>query len=171
MVRTRTRASARRGVAVVELAVLLPFLLVVLLGIWEVGRLIEVQQILNNAAREGARIAAQGQIINQTSAPTQIQVNSGTPDVYDTVKNYLTRAGIDTTGMQLNFAFTSGNTALTDPYQATKGQSFQVTVSIPFNNVRWTVLSLTNITQLSATVVWQSLVDDPFTINTTLPSW
>jgi ABC-2 type transport system ATP-binding protein len=56
MVRTRFRTSARRGVAVVELAVLLPFLLVVLLGIWEVGRLIEVQQILNNAAREGARI-------------------------------------------------------------------------------------------------------------------
>src|SRR5205085_12679859 len=74
MARIVSKKTPRRGAAVVELALLLPFLLVVLVGIWEVGRLIQVQQALNNAAREGAGLAAPGEIINQTSAPTRIQV-------------------------------------------------------------------------------------------------
>src|SRR5215470_4385094 len=56
MLRTRPARPRRDAAAVVELALLLPFLLVVNLGIWEVGRLIQVQQVLNNAAREGARL-------------------------------------------------------------------------------------------------------------------
>lgn len=47
----------QRGVAVVEGAmVLLPFL-VMLLGIFEAGRFFNVQQVLTNASREGARLA------------------------------------------------------------------------------------------------------------------
>jgi len=171
MLRTRPARPRRDAAAVVELALLLPFLLVVILGIWEVGRLIQVQQVLNNAAREGARLAAQGQIINQVGAPTQIAVSTGTPNVQDTVKNYLARAGLDTTNLQVGFAYVSGDTTLTDPYQGSKGQQFQVQVTLPFQNVRWTLLNLTGSTQLTATVTWESLVDDPFTLDTTLPSW
>ena len=69
----------------------LGFLLV--LGTWELGRTVQVYQILNDAAREGARLAAQGQIINLEGSYTQINVNTGSPDVFDAVKNTLSAAG------------------------------------------------------------------------------
>ena len=36
----------RSGTAAVELAICLPFLLVVVMGIWEVGRMVQVQQLV-----------------------------------------------------------------------------------------------------------------------------
>jgi len=168
----RSRAAGRRsGVAAVEFAFLLPFLLILLLGVWEIGRLIEVQQILNNAAREGARLASLGRIINQNSAATDIHVSTGTPNVTSTVTNYIRQAGIDTTNLTVTFAYTTGNTGLTEPYQAVKGQRFKVSLTLPFNNVRWTLLGLSNITTLADSVEWSSMIDDPFTVNTTLPTW
>jgi len=86
MLRTRPARPRRDAAAVVELALLLPFLLVVIIGIWEVGRLIQVQQALNNAAREGTRLAAQGQIISQVGAPTQIAVSTGTPSALNDIQ-------------------------------------------------------------------------------------
>src|SRR5437667_1399294 len=67
-IRAHGRPAPRDGVAAVEFAVLIPFILTLLLGIWEVGRMIEVQQTVNNAAREAARQATTGQFTN-----TQIQ--------------------------------------------------------------------------------------------------
>jgi Flp pilus assembly protein TadG len=161
---------SRRAVATVELALLLPFLLVVLLGLWEVGRLIQVQQTLNNAAREGARVAAQGLTIKDSSTEL-VGATTGNVNVQDTIKNYLREAGIDTTGIQVTFTYLSGDTSLTQPYQAVKGQRFRVAVTLPFNNVRWTLLSLTNTSQMNASVEWRSVVDDPFNLDTNIPSW
>ncbi len=48
----------RRGAAILELALLLPLLMMLVLGILEFGRALVVQEILTNAAREGARRAA-----------------------------------------------------------------------------------------------------------------
>ncbi len=50
----------RRGVAAVELALLLPLILLLLMGLWEIGRAIDVQQLMSNAAREGGRQASTG---------------------------------------------------------------------------------------------------------------
>jgi Flp pilus assembly protein TadG len=47
-----------RGAAAVELAVILPLLLLILFGIMEFGRAYNVQVSLTQAAREGARYAA-----------------------------------------------------------------------------------------------------------------
>ncbi len=58
----RLRVEHRYGAASVELALVLTFVLVpILLGIWEVGRMVEVQQNLYNAVREGGRQASTGQ--------------------------------------------------------------------------------------------------------------
>ena len=43
----------RRGTACVEFAVVLPMLLIFILGILEIGRYIDVYQILNAAANQG----------------------------------------------------------------------------------------------------------------------
>ena len=46
-----------RGSAMVETAITIPLLLVLMVGIFEVGRAYETWQVLTNAAREGARMA------------------------------------------------------------------------------------------------------------------
>src|SRR5882724_7602053 len=42
------RNDARSGSAAVELAVVLPVLVTLLVGIWEVGRMVQVKQIMSN---------------------------------------------------------------------------------------------------------------------------
>ena len=58
--------SRERGSAMVETAIVLPILLVLMVGIFEVGRAYETWQVLTNAAREGARMA----VMPSGSVPT-----------------------------------------------------------------------------------------------------
>lgn len=169
--RRSSSATPRSAVAAVEFAFVLPLLVVLMLGVWEVGRLIQVQQILQNACREGARLAAQGHTINSTGAPIDIQVSSGSPNVQTTISNYLRQSGVDPTGLTVTFVYTSGDTTLTQPYQGVKGQQFRVSMTLPFNNVRWTLLGVTGITTLKSSADWECLVDDPFSLDPTIPSW
>src|SRR5438093_1490490 len=54
----RSRAGrSRQGTATVEFAIVAPLLVFLMLGMVEYGRLVMVQQMLTNAAREGARVA------------------------------------------------------------------------------------------------------------------
>jgi Flp pilus assembly protein TadG len=174
----RRQYRPRRGVAAVELAVVFLFFLIpLLIAVWEVGRLIQVQQLVSNAAREGARLAAQGNTINSSGSATQIMASTGTPNVHDTVYQYLYGAGLTNlspTDVTVAFAFTPASgypTGLTDPYQGVKNQPFTVSVSVPWDRVRWVNLGLLRPTAVSFTVSWQMLVDDQFTVNQTLPSW
>jgi Flp pilus assembly protein TadG len=54
--KTDTR-NRERGQAMVETAIAIPLLLMLMVGIFEVGRAYETWQVLTNAAREGARMA------------------------------------------------------------------------------------------------------------------
>ena len=49
--------NRERGSAMVETAICIPLLLVLMVGIFEVGRAYQTWQVLTNAAREGARMA------------------------------------------------------------------------------------------------------------------
>jgi Flp pilus assembly protein TadG len=176
----RSSGRRRRGVAAVEFAFVVPLLLLLLVGIWELGRIINVQIILNNAARDAARLGAQANLVNTFGNYTQISYGTGTPNIQGDVQAYLQAAGItNLSGLVIEFQFmqpaTVGGTMPTatnaDPYTGVKNQPFRVRVSIPYDNVRWTSLSLINPTTLTAEAYWQCLVDDPFTINTTLPGW
>lgn len=50
--------SDKRGVATLELALLLPFLMLMLLGIFDYSRAIHAKNIITNMSREGANLAA-----------------------------------------------------------------------------------------------------------------
>lgn len=185
----RTRRSDRTGVAAVEFAVVVGTILVpVLIGVWEVGRLIHVQQIVSNSAREGARLAAQGVTVNQIGAPTLIMTNIdpanndlNQPNVKSVAFHALQGAGltaIDWDDVDVEFAFVDSPPGAvpgaTEPWQGVKGQVFRVRVSISregYNKVRWSNFGLVNPERVSYEVFWSNLVDDPFVVNTTLPNW
>jgi Flp pilus assembly protein TadG len=185
---------ARRGVASVELA-LVTILLVVplMIGIWEVGRLVQVQQVVSNATREGARLSSQGYTINASGAPTQIKINSGTTSVKNAVYQYLYAAGLTNlqpSDVTVTFAYVTGRTTdyvpvagdpsgtsypagskPPEPCFGEKGQVFVLTVSIPWDRVRWVNLGLVNPSTVSFTVSWEMLADERFQVNEQLPTW
>jgi Flp pilus assembly protein TadG len=104
MVHARRR-ERRHGIAAVEVAVVLPVLVAILLGVWEVGRLLMVQNILDNAAREGARLTATAAFFasNNHTDPTNSQTitlnppsTNGDYEVQKRVLLYLSSAGLNT---------------------------------------------------------------------------
>ncbi len=56
--RLRRIVSADGGAAAVEMALVLPFLMIVLMGIIEFGRVLYSHQVITNAAREASRASA-----------------------------------------------------------------------------------------------------------------
>ena len=90
--RSRSRNRSRRGSVVVETAIVLSILLTGLLGIFEYGRLVMIRQLMNNAAREGARMA----VVSTTSQPTVT-----TQQITDTVNAYLAGQAIQNVVIQI----------------------------------------------------------------------
>jgi len=80
-------SSADRGATAVEFALLLPLLLLIVMGIIDFGRMLNAQQTLTQAAREGARLVALGQpnVTGRTQAaatglsPVGVAVQSSCP--------------------------------------------------------------------------------------------
>lgn len=56
-VRQSRQRKARLGAAVVEFAIVSPLMILLTMGMIEIGRVVMVKQILVNASREGARLA------------------------------------------------------------------------------------------------------------------
>src|SRR5437667_10401116 len=147
MISAVPRSTERRGAAAVELAITVGLVCWLLLGMWEIARMVEIQQIVGNAAREGARQASTGQV-----SDTQ---------VIQVVKQYLQDAGIPAaTAANANVTVTnlgfSGNPTPPDnnPVNATELDRLQITVSIPFESVRW--ISLYLVTNSSTTITGQT---------------
>ena len=70
---TMTRFKSERGTAMIELALMLPLVLFISVGIFEFGRAYETMQVLTNAAREGARVAV---LPNQPTDIVKTRVNA-----------------------------------------------------------------------------------------------
>lgn len=136
-------------------------------GIWEVGRLIQVKQIMTNAAREGAR-SASGAYVDGT--PVSVDA------VKATVRNYMTAAGLPSaavSGAVIQLVNQSGND-WTNPSDAQPLDAFQVTVTIPggapFDSLMLGPFNkLTDVNQIAVAVNWQSSTDEQITVGSQLP--
>src|SRR5579871_1392214 len=84
MPRSRRKLENRRGNVAVEAAFCLPILLTLMMGMWEVSQMVQLSQVLSNAARSGARYAALGNLNGTNITAAMVQQN---------VQNYLTGAG------------------------------------------------------------------------------
>lgn len=152
-VRTRNRV----GAAAVELAVCLPLLLIIVFGIWEVGRMVTAQQLIANAAREGGRQAAAG-LVDATT-------------VRQFVVNYLNMNGL--TGVTLQDVTLTNLTdaSRSDPMTAEQLDQFRITVNVSYASIRWsTVAQLTPTSVLTASADWYSMRDLPVTVSLTIPT-
>ena len=74
---SRTRRG-RRGQALAEITLCLPFLLILALGIIEVSRMLEIRHVMSSLTREGANLATRGGTLEEALDVTRInQMVSG----------------------------------------------------------------------------------------------
>ncbi len=148
----------RRGVAAVEMALTLPLVLTLLVGTWEVGRIIEVQQYLNVGAREAARQAGSGIVSN--SQVQQVAINYIRNALGDTSGTMTKNLTVTVTVYPASSPSTPENIDVT---QANSLDLIVISVSIPYQDVRWNGLStITGANSLQAQSTWVCLKDYPF---------
>jgi Flp pilus assembly protein TadG len=104
----------RRRAAVVEFAIVAPLFFLLVLGMIEFGRLVMVQQILTNGAREASRLA----VLDGTT----------TSMVQSAATTYLEASSVRGATVSV---------APNPPTNAAYGAPVTVTVTIPFNQVSW----------------------------------
>ncbi len=151
-----SKSPKREGVAAVEFAVVLPVMALLIVGLWEVGRMVEVQQFLVNACREGARQASTG-----LKSPAQVQQD---------VATYLNQKGLTNVKASDVVVTSVSNPSITDPRLANQLDQFRVSVSVPFSDVRFIALNqITSTTTLSAAADWYSMRDIPIVVSADIP--
>jgi Flp pilus assembly protein TadG len=178
----------RRGVAAVEFAVCLPLLFTLLFGLWEVGRITEVQNVMWNSAREGARDASVGQtnllavannvlLYLQGAEPTAFGQGHSTtmksPVVTLPANTYGYTCWDTTANKELfTITFTDVTThTVTDPAAMAQLDHYQIGVQVPYASIGWLpVAQITGKTRLFVAVDWASMVDSPFQIAPALPA-
>ena len=115
--------SRRRAVAAVEFAVVLPFLVLLATGTFEMARGVIVRQVLTDAARKACRTGA-----------LPARANSDiTNDVNDVLVDNAIPPSVATITILVNGLPVDASTALT-------GDKLSVKVAVPFNKVTWTPL-------------------------------
>jgi Flp pilus assembly protein TadG len=125
--------SREQGAVLVETAVTILMFLVVLFAIFEIGRMLNIQQTLTNAAREGARLSV---------TPLSGTDTLATPDAVRTrVRTFLNAAGLngysvsdDDIVIEQSY---DPNTGDTDPTTYTR-----VTVTVPYRVLTSSIFSL-----------------------------
>jgi Flp pilus assembly protein TadG len=137
MSRSRARSS---GSASVELALVVPFFLIITCGGLELSRVCSVEELLTNIARDGCRVAVAN---GQTSSTATARVNT-----------LLSNANI--TGATVTISPTPVE-------NSSFGSQVTVTVSVPYSNVSWLPMSylLSWGTTLSGTAVMSSEQNPP----------
>jgi Flp pilus assembly protein TadG len=145
--RTYVNRRRRSGVAVVEMAVIVPILALIMIGMFELSRGMMVKQTLTGAARKGCR--------------TGILQLYGNSSIISDATNVMQDNGFDSTLFNpptigtINITVTDPNgNSLPDALNAPSGSTISVQVVIPVTSVKWlTTFFLTSSMFESDTVV------------------
>lgn len=181
-------AVRRRGAAAAEFAICLPLVFLILAGIWEVGRIAEVSNVMWNAARESGRDASIGQDNFQAVANNMITYLQGAePQAFGQGHSTSLIAPVvtmpaNTTGYTcwdntanrelFTITFTDlTNPSTTDPTGMQRLDQFQIGLQVPYASIGWAVVpQISGLTRLSVTVTWASMLDTPFQVSPALPA-
>ena len=113
--------SRRSGVSAIEIALLLPLIILILFGVIEYGWMFLKAEQLNAAARHGVRVGV-------VEAATNAEVNAA-------VDQLMLDAGLAASGYVITLA-------PTDVSLVPAGDSFTVTVTVPYANITLTNLPI-----------------------------
>ena len=174
----------RHGVASVEFAVCLPLMCLVLTGLWEVGRITQVSEVMWNSARDASLGQDNLQTVTtnllaylQGADPTafgQGQTTSLKAPVISMPANTTGYTCWDSTANRELFTMTFTDLtqpSVTDPTGMSQLDVYQIGVQVPYSSIRLSpVAQVTNMSRLSVTVTWASMVDSPFQITPYLPA-
>lgn len=149
LIMLKTRGEKRRGASLVEFAFIVPVLLLLLVGILEYSRFLFTVQVMNNAAREGARYV----VVNTTTTLT-------TTDIQNYVNTYMAGTGAQLSGYSATSNITvfqaSATTGLDNSggwANTAWGQPIGVTVSGTYNPIVPGMLFLTGNLTVQATCI------------------
>jgi len=178
----------RYGAAAVEFAVCAPLICLILLGLLEVGRITEVQNVMWNSAREGARDASMGQAnLLATANNVLIYLQGAEPSAFGgghttsmiapvvtlPANTYGYTCWDNTANLELftlTFTDVTKNT-IADPTLMNQLDHYQIGVQVPYSNIGWLpTAQITGMTRLYVTVDWASIIDSPFKISPSLPA-
>ena len=117
----RIRSPHRRGAAMLELAIVLPILIMLLLGIIEMGRVMMLNNVATNAVREASRRAIRPGMTNA--------------EVLATVHGYLDAGGVSEKGRVVDVRNSAG--ASVDLSTIKSHQEVSIEVSLPYSSNTW----------------------------------
>ncbi len=149
--RKRPATHSRLGAVAVELAIVAPMLVSIVLGLLEVGRLYDTQNLLDTAAREGARFAAMDR-----SGMLQEGVSANTKIIQD-VTNFLSSSGVDPTSIDVDIVDAANPTLpfdLDDPLNDLK--LFRLDVHVPFSSVSFTSVAPENDYSMTGSITFRN---------------
>jgi Flp pilus assembly protein TadG len=149
----RKFSTRRRGAALVEFAMILPVFLTLMLGIFEMGKAIEVTNLMSSAVREGGRLAAMEW---EEVLPANTTANQ---KVIGDIKNFLAASGIPSSAVTVSITSAEGNDEgqtfdLNAP--ANKLRLFRITASVPFSAVSTFPANFMNERTIAASLVFRT---------------
>ena len=141
----------RRGAVAVEFAIVAPILVAVLFGLIELGRAFEMQNLLEVAAREGARFASMDR--DGMLAPGE----SANDKMTDDLKTFLASNGIDKDSITVeikDFENPDQDFDLDDPTNDLK--LFEVRISVDWSDASLTPIAAGDDRAMTASVVFRN---------------
>lgn len=151
MNRNRAPQSDRRGAVAVEFAVIAPVLMAIAIGMIEVNRVYEAQNLLATAAREGARFASMDRegMLNEGQSANQ--------KLADDIKTYLASNGIPRDSVQVRVK-DHDNPSLDFDIDAPENdlRLFEVHVSANYSGVSYSPVAPGDDHSMSAKIVFRN---------------
>jgi Flp pilus assembly protein TadG len=186
-INTKAPKVRRHATAALEFAACAPLMFTILLGLFEIGRMTEVQNVVWNSAREGARDASVGQSNLLTVASNvQLYLQSAEPIAFGqghstTMKAPTISLPANTYGYMcwdntanrelFTMTFTDITNPVADPTLMSQLDVYQIGIQYPYATIGWLpVAEITGISRLYVNVKWAAMVDSPFQIAPYLPA-
>ena len=122
---TSARSQARHGAAMVEFAIVLPFLLFLILGLIDLGRILMLNQMTTHASREALRRAiVPGMTLEEIQSTANFHLDSG---------------GVSLTGREILVLDGEGNSVTNQAKlsQILSNEPVTIQITIPYNQNTW----------------------------------
>lgn len=148
---SKNRTTKHYGAVAVEFAIVLPFLVATVLGLIELTRIYDVQNLLETGARDGARFAAMDRSgILQEGQSTNDKIISD-------VTNFMASSGVPASDVSVTIRSAANPTQgfdLDDPVNDLG--LFEIEVSVPFSSVSFSPVSPADDFTLSGTITFRN---------------